>query len=79
MGTCIDEVNVGKASTPLGNALHLPFIPITRVENYCATGTEAARGAVYAVASGAVDIALAVGVEKLKDTGYGGLPVFDSL
>ena len=28
----------------------------------------------YAVASGAVDIALAVGAEKLKDTGYGGLP-----
>ena len=28
----------------------------------------------YAVASGACDIALALGVEKLKDTGYGGLP-----
>ena len=40
----------------------------------CATGTEAFRGAVYAVASGACDIALALGVEKLKDTGYGGLP-----
>jgi acetyl-CoA C-acetyltransferase len=44
------------------------------VENYCASGTEAFRGAVYAVASGACDIALALGVEKLKDTGYGGLP-----
>jgi acetyl-CoA C-acetyltransferase len=41
----------------------------------CATGTEALRGAAYAVASGAVDVALALGVEKLKDTGYGGLPV----
>src|SRR3546814_17722320 len=30
---------------------------------------------VYAVASGACDIALAMGAEKLKDTGYGGLPV----
>ena len=47
---------------------------MTRVENYCASGTEAFRGAVYAVASGAADIALALGVEKLKDTGYGGLP-----
>ena len=28
----------------------------------------------YAVAAGAVDIALAMGVEKLKDTGFGGLP-----
>jgi len=26
-------------------------------------------------AAGACDIALALGVEKLKDTGYGGLPV----
>jgi len=37
-------------------------------------GTEALRGAVYAVAAGACDIALAMGVEKLKDTGFGGLP-----
>jgi acetyl-CoA C-acetyltransferase len=44
------------------------------MENMCATGTEALRGAVYAVASGACDIALAIGAEKLKDTGYGGLP-----
>jgi acetyl-CoA C-acetyltransferase len=50
-------------------------VPVTRVENMCATGTEALRGAAYAVASGAVDFALALGVEKLKDTGYGGLPV----
>jgi len=53
----------------------LDGIPVSRVENMCATGTEALRGAAYAVASGAVDIALAVGAEKLKDTGYGGLPV----
>jgi len=51
-------------------------VPVTRVENYCATGTEAFRGAVYAVASGAARMALAMGVEKLKDTGYGGLPAF---
>ena len=47
---------------------------MTHVENFCASGTEAFRGAVYAVAAGACDIALALGVEKLKDTGYGGLP-----
>ena len=56
-------------------ALRLEGIPVTRVENLCATGTEALRGAVYAVAAGAVDIALAIGAEKLKDTGYGGLPM----
>ena len=59
---------------PIATALRLPYIPATRVENYCASGTESFRGAVYAVAAGACDIALAVGVEKLKDTGYGGLP-----
>jgi acetyl-CoA C-acetyltransferase len=74
LGTCMDEVNVGKSALSLPRALRLPFIPVTRVENYCASGTEAFRGAVYAVASGAYDICLAQGVEKLKDTGYGGLP-----
>ena len=65
---------VGPSAVPLSVALRLPNIPVTRVENYCATGTEAFRGATYAVASGACDIAVAVGVEKLKDSGYGGLP-----
>ena len=74
LGTAIEEQHLGKSAVPLAMTLRLPYIPVTRVENYCATGTEALRGAVYAVASGAVDIALALGVEKLKDTGYGGLP-----
>jgi acetyl-CoA C-acetyltransferase len=74
LGTCMDEVGVGKSALPLSTTLRMPFIPVTRVENYCATGTEAFRGACYAVASGAYDICLALGVEKLKDTGYGGLP-----
>jgi len=74
LGTCLEEVNLGKTAMPLATALRLPMIPVTRVENYCATGTEAFRGACYAVASGAYDICLALGVEKLKDAGYGGLP-----
>ena len=74
LATAIEEQHVGKSGVPLAVALRLPYIPVTRVENYCASGTEAFRGAVYAVASGAADIALALGVEKLKDTGYGGLP-----
>jgi acetyl-CoA C-acetyltransferase len=77
--TCFDEVNVGKSAIPLAAALKLPFLPVTRVENFCASGTEAVRAASYAVASGACDIALAVGVEKLKDIGYGGLPDFSQL
>jgi len=72
--SAIDAVNVGPSALPLTMALRLPYIPATRVENMCASGTEAFRGAAYAVASGAADFALALGCEKLKDTGYGGLP-----
>ncbi|MDY7031445.1 MAG: acetyl-CoA acetyltransferase, partial [Thermodesulfobacteriota bacterium] len=76
LGVAAEEVNVGKSALPASITLRLPNIPVTRVENFCATGTEAFRGASYAVASGAYDIALAIGVEKLKETGYGGLPDF---
>jgi len=74
LGVGFSQFNVGPSAIPLSMALRLPNIPVTKVENMCATGTEAFRGAVYAVASGACDIALALGVEKLKDSGYGGLP-----
>jgi acetyl-CoA C-acetyltransferase len=74
LGTCMDEINVGKSALPLSTTLRLPKIPVTRCENYCASGTESFRGAVYGVASGAYDYCLAMGLEKLKDTGYGGLP-----
>jgi len=73
-GCCYDSINVGNSALPASVALKLPFIPATRVENKCATATEAFRGACYAVAAGVYDIALAIGVDKLKDTGYGGLP-----
>jgi acetyl-CoA C-acetyltransferase len=74
LGTQFEEVSIGKAALSLAQTLKLPYIPVTRLENYCATATEAFRAACYAVASGVYDIALALGVEKLKDTGYGGLP-----
>ena len=74
LGVFYDEQSLGKSAIPLSMALRLPNIPVTRVENLCATGSEAIRGAAYAVASGACDIALAMGMEKLKDTGYAGLP-----
>lgn len=73
--THMDDVGVGRGGTPMAIALRLPNIGVTRVENFCAGGSEAIRAAVYAVAAGACDIAIALGVEKLKDTGYGGLPV----
>jgi len=75
IGNALDDINVGNSALPLAHALRLKTMPVSRVENMCATGTEALRAAVYAVAAGAVDFALALGVEKLKDTGYGGLPL----
>jgi len=74
LGVAKDSIAIGASGIPLSVALRLPNIAVTKVENYCASGTESFRGAVYAVASGACDIALAMGVEKLKDVGYGGLP-----
>ena len=57
----------------LSEALKIPYKPVTRVENFCASGSEAIRNAAYAVASGAYDCVMAVGVEKLKDSGFMGL------
>ncbi|OPY79374.1 MAG: putative acetyl-CoA acyltransferase [Syntrophorhabdus sp. PtaU1.Bin153] len=69
LGTVFSGVSALAAS-----GLGLQYIPITRVENMCATGSEALRAASYAVAAGVYDIALAIGVEKLKDSGYTGVP-----
>src|SRR3954452_21591786 len=60
----------------LARAIGVSDKPITRVENFCATGSEALRNAAYAVASGAYDVAMAVGGEKVKDSGYQGLNAF---
>src|SRR5437868_14567938 len=62
----------GMSGMALARPLQLQNKPVSRVENFCATGSEALRGAAYAVASGAYDIAMAVGVEKVKDSGYQG-------
>src|SRR4029079_3579602 len=66
----------GMSGITLARPLQLEGKPVTRVENFCATGSEALRQAAYAVASGAYDVAMAVGVEKVKDSGYQGLNAF---
>ena len=43
--TGIDAFSVGPGAMPLSIALRLPYIPVTRLENYCASGTEAFRAA----------------------------------
>src|SRR5436190_3506492 len=66
----------GMSGITLARPLELEGKPVTRVENYCASGSESLRQAAYAVASGAYDVAMAVGVEKVKDSGYQGLNTF---
>ena len=69
---------VGQLSgLPLSVSLKLSSKPVTHVENFCATGSESLRQACYAVACGAYDIAMAIGVEKLKDSGFSGLVLPD--
>jgi acetyl-CoA C-acetyltransferase len=65
----------GTSGMTLSRPLKIDNKPVTRVENYCATGSEAFRNASYAVASGAYDCVMAVGGEKLKDSGFSGLVV----
>ncbi|MDW5593176.1 acetyl-CoA acetyltransferase [Conexibacter stalactiti] len=69
----LGTMNSGQSGTVLSKPLGIDYKPVTRVENMCATGSEAFRNACYAVAAGAYDRVMAVGVEKLKDTGYSGL------
>lgn len=66
----------GRTGTTLGFPLKLRHIPVTRVENACATGMDSIRNASFAIASGMYDLVLAVGVEKLKDGGIAGLPTY---
>lgn len=58
----------GFPSGTLADSLGLLDIPVTRVENACATGNDAVRNATYAVASGAVDVALVVGADKVRES-----------
>lgn len=64
----------GLTGQALAEPLKLEYKPITRVENMCASGLDTLRNAAYAVAAGIYDVVLALGVEKLKDTGFSGLP-----
>src|SRR4051794_2692606 len=63
----------GISGLTLSRPLKIDYRPVSRLENMCATGSEAFRNACYAVACGAYDVAMAIGVEKLKDSGFSGL------
>jgi acetyl-CoA C-acetyltransferase len=74
----IDAFWLGSAGTLMAGILlteplKIQYKPVTHVENFCATGSEAIRNACYGVACGAYDLVMAIGVEKLKDSGFSGL------
>jgi len=58
----------------LPSALQLQYIPVTHVENACGTGAETIRGAAMSLMAKAYDLVLALGFEKMKDAGFGGIP-----
>src|SRR3954463_5709374 len=80
-GVTLDDIDAfwlgtmgsGMSGLTLSRPLKIDYKPVSRLENFCATGSEAFRNACYAVASGAYDVAMAIGVEKLKDSGFSGL------
>lgn len=56
----------------VADALRLYDRPISHVQNYCATGTDAFRFGVFGVAAGVYDTVLVVGYDKPKDRGVSG-------
>jgi acetyl-CoA acetyltransferase len=59
---------LGNSSAILAEELRHPGIPVTRVENACASSGFALRAGVQAIESGARDLVLVVGLEKMTDS-----------
>ena len=58
----------GFASGILADSCGLLDIPVSRLENACATGNDAIRHGVLGVASGFYDVVLVVGADKVRET-----------
>ena len=58
----------GFASGILADSCGLLDIPVSRLENACATGNDAIRHGVMAIASGYYDVVLVVGADKVRET-----------
>lgn len=58
---------LGNFAAVVGEAAKITGVPITRVENACASSGFAFRSAFLAIASGVCDVALAAGIEKMRD------------
>jgi acetyl-CoA C-acetyltransferase len=58
----------GFASGILADSCDLLDIPVSRLENACATGNDAVRHGVLGIASGFYDVVLVVGGDKVRET-----------
>ncbi|MGB6442348.1 MAG: thiolase domain-containing protein [Thermoplasmata archaeon] len=58
---------IGNASAILAEEAGTAGVPVTRVENACASGGSAIRAAVHAVEGGVGDLVLIAGLEKMTD------------
>ncbi len=58
----------GFASGILADSCGLLDIPVSRLENACATGNDAIRHGVMGIASGFYDVVLVVGADKVRET-----------
>jgi acetyl-CoA C-acetyltransferase len=65
----LGNVRTAMRGAALAIPLKLEYIPISRVENQCASGTDAFRNACYAIAAGVYDVVMVAGFEKMKDAG----------
>ena len=61
-----------RGTAEVAESLKLFDRPVSMVQNYCATGTDAFRFGVFSVACGLYDTVLVVGFDKPKDRGVSG-------
>jgi len=61
-----------RGTAEVADSLKLFGRPISLVQNYCATGTDAFRFGVFSIACGLYDTVLVVGFDKPKDRGVSG-------
>ena len=69
LSTAFPEIGVfkGRSGMDLSEPLGIYNIPVTRVSNFCASGADAIRNAANSLRAGECDVAMALGVEKLRD------------
>jgi acetyl-CoA C-acetyltransferase len=70
------SVYPSRGTGEVAESLKLFGRPISLVQNYCATGTDAFRFGVFAVACGMYETVLVVGFDKPKDRGVSGPSVY---